>query len=68
VEIVDHSLYEEYETAARERVQIRDPSDWPIVAVALLLNIPIWTEDRDFFGAGIATWTTNRVDLFLRNP
>ncbi len=23
------------------------------------------TEDRDFFGAGIATWTTDRVHLYL---
>ncbi|MFZ0820959.1 MAG: PIN domain-containing protein [Candidatus Acidiferrales bacterium] len=64
---VDRALYEDYETAARERVQIRDPSDWPIVAVALLLDIPIWTEDPDFFGAGIATWTSDRVELYLRN-
>jgi len=35
-------------------------------AVALLLGLPIWTEDQDFFGSGIATWTTDRVELFLR--
>jgi hypothetical protein len=34
--------------------------------VALLLGLPIWTEDQDFFGSGIATWTTDRVELFLR--
>jgi predicted nucleic acid-binding protein len=67
VEIVDRSLYEDYEQLARERIQIRDPEDWPIVAVALLLDIPIWTEDRDFFGAGIPTWTTDRVELYLRD-
>ena len=65
---VDRVLYEKYETIARERVQIRDPDDWPIVAVALLLDIPIWTEDPDFFGAGVATWTSDRVELYLRNP
>jgi len=35
--------------------------------VALMLNVPIWTEDRDFFGSGIAAWTTDRVELYLRN-
>ena len=30
-----------------------------IVAVALLLDFPIWTEDQDFFGSGVATWTTD---------
>ncbi len=64
---MDRSLYEDYEKLARERVQGRDPDDWPIMAVALLLDLPIWTEDQDFFGGGIATWTTDRVELYLRD-
>jgi hypothetical protein len=32
---------------------------------ALALSSPIWTEDNDFFGAGVATWTTDRVQMFL---
>ena len=63
---VDHSLYEHYESPARERIAPRDPDDWPIVAVALLLGLPIWTEDQDFFGSGIATWTSDRVELYLQ--
>src|SRR5271165_5432796 len=66
VEPVDRSLYEDFENLARERVLTRDPDDWPIVAVALLLDFPIWTEDQDFFGSGVATWTTDRVELYLR--
>jgi predicted nucleic acid-binding protein len=66
VESVDRSLYEDFENLARERVLTRDPDDWPIVAVALLLDFPIWTEDQDFFGSGVATWTTDRVELYLR--
>jgi hypothetical protein len=50
---------------ARRRTEMRDPHDWPIVAVALLLGLPIWTEDRDFFGSGVATWTSDRVELYL---
>jgi predicted nucleic acid-binding protein len=67
VEIVDRSLYEDYEQLAHERIQARDPEDWPVIAVALLLDLPIWTEDQDFFGGGIATWTTDRVELYLRS-
>lgn len=48
VERVDRSLYEEHESTARGRVEIRDVDDWPVVAVALLLEIPIWTEDSGF--------------------
>jgi predicted nucleic acid-binding protein len=43
-----------------------DPDDWPIVAAALLLDLPIWTEDQDFFGSGIAIWTTDRVEIYLQ--
>lgn len=68
VDRVDRSLYEEYETAARDRVDLRDPDDWPVVATALLLDLPIWTEDQDFFGSGVATWTTDRVELYLKEP
>jgi predicted nucleic acid-binding protein len=38
-----------------------------VVTLALLLDVPIWTEDQDFFGAGIATWTTDRVQLYLQD-
>ena len=51
VQPVDRSLYEEYEEIARERIRSRDPEDWPVVAVALLLDLPIWTEDQDFSAA-----------------
>jgi hypothetical protein len=33
---------------------------------ASLLDFPIWTEDQDFFGSGVATWITDRVELYLR--
>ena len=66
VEQVDRSLYEHFEPIARERIDRRDPDDWP--AVAILLRLPIWTEDQDFFGSGVATWTTDRVEVYLREP
>jgi predicted nucleic acid-binding protein len=66
VKSVDRGLYSDFEPEARERVQLRDPEDWPVVAVALLRDCPVWTEDRDFFGAGLATWTTSTVELYLR--
>jgi predicted nucleic acid-binding protein len=51
---------------ARRRLSGRDENDWPIVALALQLECPIWTEDRDFFGIGIPTWTTSRIEIFLQ--
>lgn len=66
VHIVDSSLYEEFEERARARISSRDADDWPVIANALLIDAPIWTEDQDFFGSGIATWTSNKIELFLR--
>lgn len=67
VQPVDRELYREHEQVARERMSARDIEDWPVVAVAILLAIPIWTEDQDFFGSGVATWTTDRVELYLHD-
>jgi predicted nucleic acid-binding protein len=64
---VDQSVYEEFKTAAQERMRHRDITDWPIAATSLLLDCPIWTEDPDFFGSGIATWVTSSVELYLRD-
>jgi predicted nucleic acid-binding protein len=47
------------------RIGTRDPKDWPALAAALLLNCPIWTEDRDFFGTGVPTWITSNVHRYL---
>ena len=48
VELVDGELYGEFEVEARERLRDRDERDWPILATALALSCPIWTEDSDF--------------------
>jgi predicted nucleic acid-binding protein len=65
VTIVGHEVYSGFETEARRRLGRRDPEDWPIVATALALDSPIWTEDADFFGCGIAIWTSTSIDIFF---
>ena len=54
------------EGEARARIAQRDERDWPALAAALLLNCPIWTEDQDFFGTGVPTWTTATVEIYLK--
>jgi predicted nucleic acid-binding protein len=66
VEPVDRESYGAFEDQARQRLRSRDEDDWPVLATALALICPIWTEDADFFGTGIAVWTTNRVEIFLK--
>jgi len=66
VEPVDREFYSAFEEQAQQRLRGRDEDDWPILATALALNYPIWTEDTDFFGTGIAVWTTRHVEIFLQ--
>jgi predicted nucleic acid-binding protein len=65
VRTVESEVYSHFETIARRRLDCKDLDDWPVLAAALALKCPIWTEDRDFFGCGLATWTTDRVEMFL---
>lgn len=67
VEPVDDDSYGVFESEARARLAGRDDDDWPVLATALALACPIWTEDTDFFGTGVAVWTTNRVEIFLKS-
>ena len=64
--VMSAEIYDEYRGEAQERMKDRDIDDWPIVAAALLLDCPVWTEDKDFFGSGISIWTTDRIHLFLQ--
>lgn len=63
--VVDDLVYKSSIEEAQLRIKSRDIQDWPVVATALTLNCPIWTEDQDFFGTGIPTWTSDRVHLFF---
>jgi predicted nucleic acid-binding protein len=62
---LDAELYQPLQARALARIGERDPDDWPALACALVLGCPVWTEDADFFGTGVATWTTSRVKLYL---
>ncbi|WP_350448942.1 PIN domain-containing protein [Paracidobacterium acidisoli] len=64
---VQEDFYQSLYADANARIASRDPDDWPIVATALFLNLAIWTEDLDFFGCGLPTWTTDRVEIYLRD-
>lgn len=66
-ELVPAESYAKAEAEARLRLRSRDPNDWPVLATALAFDCPIWTEDTDFFGCGVATWTTDRVEIFLKS-
>jgi len=63
--LADVSMYAEAMDEALARLAARDPFDADVLALALTLECPIWTEDRDFFGTGVATWTSGQVERYL---
>ena len=62
--VLDEAIYSALEDEARAR-SLRDPADWPVVASALELSAAIWTNDNDFLGTGVATWTTETLQAWL---
>jgi len=65
VQSIDAELYAGMQQQALQRIAVRDADDWPVLACAMTLGCPVWTEDTDFFGTGVATWTSDRIALYL---
>jgi predicted nucleic acid-binding protein len=65
VQSIDVELYDGMQQQALQRIAARDADDWPVLACAMTLGCPVWTEDADFFGTGVATWTSDRVELYF---
>jgi predicted nucleic acid-binding protein len=64
IQVLPHAAYAPLEDEARWRIT-RDPSDWPSVALGLALSCGVWTNDGDFFGCGLPTWTTTTLAQWL---
>ena len=64
VTALDEAVYAPAEEEARWRSE-RDPNDWPTVAAALCIESGIWTNDGDFLGTGLATWSTATIRMWL---
>lgn len=50
--------YEDQRQEAEKRIAVRDPDDWPTVALALKLDLPVWSQDKDLTDAGVEVFTT----------
>lgn len=62
VTVIDDSQLESFAEEAQARIGHRDHSDWQEVTLALKLGCAILTEDYDFLGSGIPTWTLATID------
>jgi len=61
VTAISESAYATSIPEARTRMQDRDPDDTKLLALALHLGIPIWSNDRDFEVAGVQVFTTSML-------
>lgn len=66
VTIVPQKEYSRSLSEARRRVGHRDPDDVNILALALHLKIPLWSNDKDFAEAGVEWLTTEALLRQLR--
>jgi predicted nucleic acid-binding protein len=62
----ERASYLPFEEEARRRMASRDPDDWPTVALALALGLPIWSQDKDLEESGVRVYTTGRLLDALR--
>lgn len=46
---------------ATRKIGARDPDDVELLALALALEIPVWSNDNDFKGVGVEWYTTARL-------
>lgn len=63
VTILEQPRYEQREDQARARLFPAAQNDWPVLAAALAFEAAIWSNDRHFFGTGVAVWSTRNVSF-----
>jgi len=56
--VYEPTFYQDKLFEARRRIVHRDPDDVDVLALALKLNAPVWTNDDDFEEGGVEWFTT----------
>lgn len=59
--------YADQREEAEKRIAARDPDDWPTVALALSLDVPVWSQDKDFTDIGLEVFATGELLDALRD-
>ncbi len=65
VEIIPQTVFRDSMPEAVLRLTKQDVDDAHLLALAMALSCPIWTEDRDFFGVGTVTWRSGLIERFF---
>ncbi len=59
--VYEPDLYEEQRAEAERRIAHRDPDDVEVLALALHLGCPLWSNDADFEEVGVEIYTTAQL-------
>lgn len=57
----EEEAYLHRHSEAERRMATRDPDDWPVVALALALGVPVWTQDKDLGIPGIRCYIAGEL-------
>ncbi len=61
IALIPEPAFAGHEAEAKARLHERAISDWPVLAAAMAYDADIWSNDRDFFGVGVAVWSTKNL-------
>ncbi len=61
LELYPKQSYEDHLEEAKQRIAHRDPDDVDVLALALKLQCPLWSNDKDFDEAGVTRYTTAQL-------
>jgi len=60
--VADEGCYAAFREESERRLRRKAQPDWPVLAAALALDAGIWSDDRDFFGTGVAVWSSPNIE------
>ncbi|MBI5086031.1 MAG: PIN domain-containing protein [Acidobacteria bacterium] len=58
ISVVPRERYSASLPEARKRIAERDPDDVELLALAIRMKLPVWSNDNDFEDAGVTWYTT----------
>ena len=61
ISVYQRTDYAKHIPTATQRIVSRDPDDVDLLALALSLHIPVWSNDKDFTNAGVELYTTAQL-------
>ncbi len=66
LKIYQQDFYKEFLYSASKSLSGKDEDDIELIALAMRLKIPVWSNDRDFKHSGVDLYTTAKLLKILK--